>query len=264
MTIPEKSQDDSEEFADNVASLTLKTENLFKELSERIESLENAFSEYLSQAKCQSVKHAAVLKDLNNMKYQLEKAAKLSSYGYGQPLNLDFLDQMNASNCQVRVNFSGIKEESSGDSTPSASSEDEEVRDSDSGIIGEIKWLKERMGEFSDTLNIQSLITKHLKCQCFKKLQDEFEAFAEDFQKLKCKTVENNEIMNTLRCQDIACLRRQIGAAKKESGNLSCRIKEIEKKMEAAGHEVCERIRAMKIELEGRMHDRLCSRPATE
>lgn len=184
VTIPEKQSQC--EIDDAVASLTSKIESLVRDMSQRMDLLENGFSEFMSQANCQKIQNSATFDDFNRMKYQFTKAAQLNKLD--EPLNLDFLNKMNPSNCKVKVNFSKMgglpQETTSGDTF--ASDEVEDIR-------RDIIWLKERMAELSDSMKIQSLASKRLKREGLKKLKDQVGYLAEYFQRLKFNAIETRD-----------------------------------------------------------------------
>lgn len=255
---------------DGVANLTTKMENLVKDLDGRIQQLEQGLSDFTSESKRQSVINSSALNDFNQMKCQFDKAGPiLTQLGeLDKPLKLDMMNKLyvKPSNGESKLNCcqydSSPQNESSGVTTICAS--DEEKEEEETEHMNEITWLKDRMSDLSESMNLQYLATKSLKYDSLQSLKDEVEKLAEEVAEIKCKIIENNEKASLTKCQDITNLRRELDTAKKDNCKLASCLRDVEKKMEVAKLEVCDKIRSLKTELESQLHDNILSRPSTQ
>lgn len=178
---------------------------------------------------------------------------------------LDKLCQMNATNCEVIVNVRNKSETSSGETTASyASEEDEEVHEEETTAMDEINWLKERMLELSDSLNLQSQCLRRLKCRSFAKLKEEVQEINEVLQDVKCKIIEKQETVNSKKYQDLGLLTNKVVALKTESCKLGRQLQEMKKELDAVKGDVIDRMCSLKTDMEGRMIEYMRSQSTSQ
>lgn len=250
---------------EGVARLTEKIENLFNVLNEKVARLEDRLSELSHQIDLQNSQNCVTHDEWNELKSKFEKSIPTPDQvqSLSEPQNVLFLSNlrhMNASNCEIKVNIrdktAPSQDSSSGDTTVCASDDDEDVVEEENAATGEIKWLKERMLELSDSVKMQSQVVKRLKNESFTKLKDEVNEVSEVLDDIKGKIIENKQAINSIKFRDFASLRNDVDAFETKTHKLHSQLQELKNKMEKIKDDVDKRMSLLRTEVESRLMER--------
>lgn len=234
-TIP----DDQNSTEEEVDSLPLNAENVSKELSERLDSLEKRFLEFVSQVNIQS---SALFDGLKQVKCQLEDAApvlaQLNHLGKTSNLRVvDILEKTSASN--------------------HAKDENEVIAE----VKKELFSCKKQLDTLNKSVVKHCLGAKQKELELLKEVKAEVDFLTKDLQLFKSKTNENCEETNA---QEIAWLRRHIDSVKQENLRSNRHFSASRKELEVTQKDIFDQMCSLKGNVDAQIQEKSWSGPSDQ
>lgn len=184
-------------------------ENSLESLTAQLASLETKFDLLSTKINSQNIENCVALEDFTKFKKRFEKAQPILEKLQNEP-------------------------ENSSPTTNCISDEEKATRRESGLVLYEIQWLKDRLLEISESLNLQSQCLSQLKCEDFPRIKSDLFELMVDVQGIKSQTSEHQMLLNTIKCQDsvVVDLRRKMERAKEKIDEMSFIIGENGQKLE--------------------------------
>lgn len=119
--------------------------------------------------------------------------------------------------------------------------------------VEEIKWLKERMLEFSESLKIQSECLKNVKCTEIPHmkllLEEKIECLEGALEKLKKQSKEDIDCLKSLNGEDIKELKAQFECLKCQISCITCQLQDLEKQFTENQEMTCDELCSLRLEI---------------
>lgn len=239
------------EINESVSRLIEKIENLFNDLGQRIENLEKQFQDFLSQAKHQNEQYCNALEELKKLKEKFEQACpaleKLQAQKE-QKLNSS-KDNVNQKNCDIKVNI-----RRNGSSSADSTLTDEETDEEESSTMLEIRWLKDRVLDISESLKLQSRFLKRLKCEELEKIKQDVVKVNDMMLGVKCEVIDSREKISLAGHQNVVGMREELDKLRLELRKLNQHVGEVETKVETVRTEASDQFNSIKFN--GEIHSK--------
>lgn len=246
------------------------TEGSLEQMQNQVAELEKEVEVMTSKLAFQNAQNCVEFEEFLAFKSKFEKASPLLEKleNASEAFKIGLLgSKILPENCEIKVNIrkayessQSTSEEASPNLSSCVSDEDDESHREKSFVITEIRWLKDRLLEISESLKMHSSCLKKLKCDEFARLKNEVEEAAVVLQEIKSQQADHQEVLRTIKCRDIVDIHRDIERVKTEVASLNFRLKNSDMKVEKLKNESDEKFRKIHQEIEKQISGRSWSR----
>ena len=242
-----------------VCKLTIKIENMFDCLAQRMRQMETQMCNLNRQFDCQSSQNRSAMDEFVKLKNNFERLSadvdqmKSSEMSSG---DLQFIQKaLDAATCEVKVNFTKKSMDSSENNSECEESADESQFENSSltTLNNEIKNIREQIKDLSQNLDMHSLCLKKMKCEDMLKMKQSTSEMCKYLQNTKSQIQKNEDIINAIRCDDIEGLRVEVDRLKSQTCCMLHQLKQFESKFDCEKNEQCQKMCHMQQCLEDKI-----------
>lgn len=194
-------------------------------------------------------KNAAALNTFNvNVEKVLNSLCdRVSLIENEQKIQIETLNQMNRAAMQqiqkLRCEFEikSSKDITSQKTIAKKSNETKIAKHDENGqnIFEELKWLKERMYELSDSMKLHSECLRKVKCDDFPKFRDSQDQISASMHNTKCQLLQNLESVKASKSNEMSELKSEIENLKYQTKRIASQAREIDTKLKSSTEEIC-------------------------